>query len=108
MYNGLADLYREQGQFEKAFECIDKAINIYCRTLPKEHPYIAEAYNSKGGIYFIIRDFQSALEWYVKAYNIRMAAYGYDHTETAKSLANIGEIYLEEVKQEEAIEDKVE
>ena len=38
--SGMAVVYRDSGEFERAKECFLAALEIFCQILPEEHLYI--------------------------------------------------------------------
>jgi tetratricopeptide (TPR) repeat protein len=45
-YNGMGEVYRKLGEYEKALEWCQKALAIHEKALGKDHPYTATTYNN--------------------------------------------------------------
>ena len=58
-----------------------------------EHLDTANSYNNIGSIYYELKNDQTALEYYLKALDIREKILGHGHINTANSYYNLGLTY---------------
>ncbi len=93
LLNNIGSVYDKIGDYNKALEFYEKAINIREKVLGTEHPDTATSYNNIGGVYMAISDYNKALEFYEKAINVKIKLLGTEHPDTATSYNNIGLLY---------------
>lgn len=79
------------GNFVKALEYLNKALKIDKQLLGGEHPYTAITYNYFGLLYNEQYDYEKALEFYTKAYNIMNNKLCENHPKTKDVLKSINE-----------------
>jgi tetratricopeptide (TPR) repeat protein len=91
--NNLAMLYRSLGDFPKALFFINKALAIYEKVLPVDHPYFATSYNNISLIYQAMGDIPNALSFANKTLAICEKALPDDHPYFAISYNNLGTLY---------------
>ena len=70
-YNNLGYIKNQQGDNKKAIECSEKALEIFQKTLPANHPSLATSYNNIGLVYDNMGENSKALSFYEKALDIR-------------------------------------
>ena len=90
--DNIGDVYRAQGDNDKALEYYLKALAIREKVLGTEHPDTATSYNNIGWAYRGKDDFATALDYYNKAYHIRKSKLGEKHPSTKESLECINDV----------------
>lgn len=75
-YNNLGTLYYNIGDYKKAQECLEKAMQIDSRLLSDNHPSIAKYLMNLAAIYRRQMDYPNALLAYDKALDIIQSVYG--------------------------------
>ena len=93
-YINIGKLYREQGNFELALDCLSQAVEIQTPKLGNNHNtvicsnyYIADVYVKK-------MEYGSAENILLNTMKIVEEKYGFEHTETALSYYKMGECYM--------------
>jgi len=86
IYNSIAILYQDQGDYEKALTWFFRALEI--DKDPAIYSNIAMTYGKQG-------DLLEALEWNYKAFSIAEEEFGKDDPRTAITYNNLGNIYFE-------------
>ena len=104
LINNLANVYYDQGDYEKALEHYRKALVISERVLGTEHPGTAMTYGNMAGVFKHQGAYEKALEYYKKALVIRERFLGTEHPETAITYNNMAIMYNEQGNYEEAKE----
>jgi CHAT domain-containing protein/tetratricopeptide (TPR) repeat protein len=102
-YNNLGLLYSNE-QPEKALEQYNKALAIYSKIYPLNHPSIGVALNNIGIIERKMGDTETSLSTFEKALNIWNNLYGKNHPNVAFVYANIGESFLQDNNPTKALE----
>ena len=92
-YNNIGVIYYNQGNYAKALEYHEKALDIRERVLGPNHPDTAQSYNNIGLVYYNQGDYAKALEYYGKALDIYERVLGTDHPDTAAAYCNIALVY---------------
>ena len=92
------------GDYKKAVEYHNKAVEINEKTLGKEHPSTATSYNNLGLAYYSKGEYERAIEYYEKALAICEKTLGKEHPSTATSYNNLGLAYYSKGEYERAIE----
>ena len=77
------------GDYPKALEWYQKALEIREKVLGKDHPSTGTTYNNIAGVYDSQGDYPKALEWYQKALNILEKRLGTEHPNTLIVKSNI-------------------
>ena len=88
-YNNIGEVYRAQGDYDKALEYYFTALAIREKVLGTEHPSTATSYNNIGWVYREQGEYAKALDYYTKAHQIRKKKLGDDHPDTKDSLKSI-------------------
>lgn len=92
---GIAELYRDCGEYENALRILEKIRKIREHELGTEHPDTCKNYNDTAMIYFDQTDYNKALEWYRKALKISSEVMGSNHRYIATYSNNIALTYNE-------------
>ena len=93
LYNNIAGVYQDQGNFEKALEYYGKALAIVREVLGEDHSYTADTYNNIAMVYVERGDYKKAQEYYKKALLILKKVPGESHIDLATTYNNIGTMY---------------
>ncbi|CAF1228827.1 unnamed protein product [Adineta steineri] len=92
-YNQLGAVRWSKGNYEKAISYSEKALEIYQKILPSNHPKFATSYNNIGMVYEDMGQSLKAFSSYEKALEIRQKTLPPNHPDFADSYNNIGIIY---------------
>ena len=92
-YNNVGSTYGALGDHRQALEYKLKALAIFARVLPPEHPDLATSYNNVGSTYGALGDHKQALECKLKALGIRERVLPPDHPDLAQSYNNVSATY---------------
>jgi tetratricopeptide (TPR) repeat protein len=87
-------LYFALGQYDAALEYSLRALDIFKRTLPKDHPDLATSYNNAGTAYYQLAQYGAALKHYLKSLGIFKRVLPKDHPGLATGYNNVGLVYL--------------
>jgi len=104
LYNNIANVYSDQGIYEKALNYYEKALSIREKVLGTEHPDTASTYNNIANVYTNQSDYKKALEYYGKALSICEKVLGTEHLYTASTYNNIALVYSNQSDYERALE----
>ena len=88
-YNNIAFVYYNQGEYAKALEWLEKALDIVEKAFGKEHPDTATTYNNTAFVYYNQGEYAKALEWNEKALAIFEKVLGEEHASTKMVRRNI-------------------
>ena len=92
-YNNIGNVYHKLGDYDKALEYHNKALEIKKDVLGEDHPNTAHSYNNIGNVYRNLGDYDKALEYHFKGLEIKKDVLGENHCDTAGSYNNIGLVY---------------
>lgn len=92
-YNNIGVVYSNLGDYDKALEHHNKALEIEKALLGENNSDTANSYNNIGAIYKDLGKYDKALEYGFKALKIRKTTFGKKHPFTAMSYDNIGCVY---------------
>ena len=92
-YNNLGSTYGDLGDHRKALEYKLKALAIWEKVLPGDHPDLATSYNNVGNTYGALGNHNKDLEYQLKALAIWEKALPNDHPSLAASYNNVGGTY---------------
>ena len=81
-YNNMAVVYYEQGDYKKALEYNEKALEINERVLGRDHPDTAKSYYNMAGVYSAQGDNEKALKFNEKALEVFRIRLGENHPYT--------------------------
>lgn len=93
LYNNLAMVYFEQGDYGKAFEYYRRALVIREKVFGKSHPNTAGTYNNLAVFYDVAGEYDKALDYNGKALTVREKVLGKNHLSTATTYHNRAEVY---------------
>ncbi|CAF1202500.1 unnamed protein product, partial [Rotaria sordida] len=93
IYHQLGWVKRNQGQYKEAASFYEMSLKIERKTLPEDHPSLANTYNNIAIVYNDMGDYSKALEFYGKAHKILEKALPPNHPDLATSYNNIGGVY---------------
>ena len=103
LYNNIAGVCIAQGDYFKAWECYQKALEIQVKILGSDHPDTAATYNNIALVYQAQGDYVRALKFYQNALEIREKVHGKEHPDTAMTYNNIAGVYQAQGKYDEAL-----
>lgn len=89
----IAFIFLSQGDYAKALEWYEKALEAREEALGKEHPDTAAACNNVALVYDHQGNYAKALEWYLKALTIKEKVLGKEHPDTADTYNNMAVVY---------------
>ncbi|CAF1092680.1 unnamed protein product [Rotaria sordida] len=92
LYDMMAMAYRQYGMFDKAMEYYQDSLTILKKTLPTEHPSLAQCYNNIGLLFYDRDDPDSAFEYFQMALAIDEPL-GHRHLRLATIYGNLAVIY---------------
>ncbi|CAF1310619.1 unnamed protein product [Adineta ricciae] len=92
-YHQLGYLKNAQGDYKMAIEYYEKALEIWEKTLPSNHPDLATSYNNIGTVYMNMGEYSKALSFYEKALEIWEKTLPSNHPDLATSYNCIGTVY---------------
>ena len=104
LFNEIAFVYNNQGDYPKALEWVQKALKIFEKVLGLEHPNTATSYHNIASVYFRQGDYTKALEWFQKALEIEEKMLGLEHPNTATSYHSIASVYFRQGDYTKALE----
>ena len=84
-YLGIGNVYDSQGQYERALEYYQKALEIDIKVSGQDHLDVAKSYNNIGLVYNTQGKYEEALEYYQKSLDIKIRVVGGDHPDVASS-----------------------
>jgi tetratricopeptide (TPR) repeat protein len=102
--NDLDFSYSALGDYKRALELQQKALEIRRKLFGDKHPDTAMSFNNVGISYGKLGDHKRALEFQQKALEIRRELFGDRHPDTALSFNNLGGIYEEMGDHKRALE----
>ena len=104
MYQLQSGIYRHRGQFDKAQDSIDRALEIKEEIYGRGHPSVAESIEKKVKILHHRGVGAEVKHLIDRALEIRANCYGIDHYEYSHSVHNLGSYYLRLGRYDAAIE----
>ncbi|CAF3818168.1 unnamed protein product [Adineta steineri] len=90
LYHQLGLIKRNQGDYNEALLSYEKALEIYQKFLPEDHPDLATSFNNIGQVYKNMGEYSKALSFYEKSLDIFQKTLPSKHTSLAISYNNIG------------------
>ena len=95
-YYDYASFLHSCGMYDKALECLDKALTVLSRVFDTNHPSFAAIYNYIGNVSCGKGEYETAMVNYVSAYSIYLMEYDDDHPTVASSYNNIANVWYRE------------
>jgi tetratricopeptide (TPR) repeat protein len=74
-YNSLGGAWSSKGEYDKAIEYYEKALQINVRAFGDQHPNLAVDYRSLGGAWSSKGEYDKAIEYYEKALQINVRSF---------------------------------
>lgn len=99
---GDAGIYLNSGDYGKALEMYERALEIEHKIFGEKHAYIAKTYNAIGAVYDGMCEYEEALTWFRRGCEMLEELLGASHTDTAVSYCNVATTYLKQRKYNEA------
>ncbi|CAF1503160.1 unnamed protein product [Adineta steineri] len=93
IYHQLGAIKYSQGKYEKALIFYEKSLAIDQKTLPTNHPHLANSYNNIGAVHADMGNYSKALLSHEKALEIKQQSLPPNHPDLACSYENIGLVY---------------
>ncbi|CAF1098613.1 unnamed protein product [Adineta steineri] len=93
-YHKLGVVNYYQGNCEKAISYYKQGLEVQEKTLPSNHPDLAESFNDIGVVYNNKGEYPKALSSHEKAFEIRQKTLPSNHPDMATSYSNIGNVYI--------------
>ena len=103
-YSNIANLYRDQSQFDKALELHYKALHIRQFLYGDEHENTGDSYNAIGLSYHFLNNYDSAFVYYMKAINIISTENEKNYPLLSSIYGNLGTFYFDKGEYNTAIE----
>ena len=104
LYNNIARVYHDQGNYAKAHQYYEKALEIGEKVLGLNHQIIAIIYNGIGGVYHDQGNYEEAQKYFGKALEIQESVPGEKHLSTAKTYNNMAALCRDEGNYEKALQ----
>ncbi|CAF3958608.1 unnamed protein product [Adineta steineri] len=93
IYHQLGRVKDNQGKYQEAVAFHEKSIEVREKSLPPNHPDLAESYNNIGMVYNHMSDYVKALKFHEKSMQIRKISLPPNHFDLAESYNSIGLLY---------------
>ena len=93
IYNTLAVVKEELGEYAEAIIYSEKSLEIRKRSRPSNHPDLASSYSNIGSVYSKMGDYPKALSFYEKVLVIQQQSLPPNHPDLAPPYNNIGFVY---------------
>jgi tetratricopeptide (TPR) repeat protein len=93
LHHQLGLIKRNQGDYQEALISYQKALEVYQKTLPEDHPDLATSYNNIGQVYNSIGEYSKALSYYQNSLEIYQKTLDSNHPSLAISYNNIGWVH---------------
>lgn len=101
LLGGDADIYLHSGEYGKALELYEQALEMESKIFGEKHLYIAKTYNAIGAVYDGMCEYGEALTWFRRGCEMMEELLGSSHTDTAVSYCNVATTYLKQRKYNE-------
>ena len=92
-----ADQLYNQGQYAAAIPLAEKALAIFEKVLPPEHPNVATTLNNVAALYDALGNYQKAEPLYQRALAICEKVLGLEHPNVALTLNKLAKLYRAQV-----------
>ncbi|MBF0556214.1 MAG: tetratricopeptide repeat protein [Nitrospirae bacterium] len=100
LLNNLGYSFNTLGEYEKAIEYCEKALEIDLASLGDKHPIVARDFNNIGGAWYSLGEHKKSIDYFEKALKIDLVSLGDKYPIVATDYNNIGAAwkYLDEHK----------
>ena len=88
-YHQMGNAYTQKGEYPRAIENFQKALNIRLQYYGEIHPDVAASYYRLGNVYEQLGDLNKAIEYYGKAVAIDEETLGAEHPFTLEDKATL-------------------
>jgi tetratricopeptide (TPR) repeat protein len=103
LYHLLGSIKDDQGDYVQALRFMERALEIYQRTVPSKHPDFITAFNNIAGVYMKMGDHSKAFSYYEKLVEIRERILSSNHPDLAASYSNLGFMFFKKGEYSTAI-----
>lgn len=103
-YIQIAENYRRRGEFDRAIELLNEAVNIGNDKIGKDDPVMAQLYNSFGDVYRKTGQVNKAFDFFNRSLSLVENSSVADSLEMATSFHGLGVVFYLEGNYEQAIE----
>jgi tetratricopeptide (TPR) repeat protein len=91
--NNMGLVFDNQGEYGKALEWYQRALDGCEKTLGKDHPSTLDTVNNMGLVFDNQGEYGKALEWYQRALDGKEKTLGKDHPSTLDTVNNMGSVF---------------
>ena len=91
--NNLGTALKNSGDFEKALECYQQALDIRVRLLGEQDANVGSSYCNLANVYNNLGQYDAALQYYEKDMQITIPVLGSDDTNCATTYHNMASVY---------------
>ncbi len=102
--NNLGAAWKEKGNYDKAIEYYEKALNSDLKNFGEDHPNVATYRNNLGSTWKAKGEYDKAIEYYEKALKSDLKNFGENHQKVATRWNNLGEAWRAKGEYDKAIE----
>jgi tetratricopeptide (TPR) repeat protein len=92
-YHGLGEIKYQQGDYQEALSFYERALEIFEKSHPANHPSLASSYNNIGLVYTDMGEYSKALSSHERALEVRQKSLPPNHPSLATHYNNIGLVY---------------
>ncbi|MFC5471584.1 tetratricopeptide repeat protein [Cohnella suwonensis] len=101
-YNNIAVLYQQMGKYKEALAAFQKSLHLYSNLNDAEE-FIVQTKSNIGAVYFLLGEFENAIQILRETISIEESLYGYSHINLANQYNNYAEALKEIGQYEEAL-----
>ena len=101
--NNLGAAWNAKGNYDKAIEYYEKALNSDLKNYGEDHPNVATYRNNLGATWKAKGEYDKAIEYYEVALNSDLKNFGENHPKVATRWNNLGEVWRAKGKYDKAI-----
>lgn len=101
--NNLGAAWNAKGNYDKAIEYYEKALNSDLKNYGEDHPNVATYRNNLGATWKAKGEYDKAIEYYEMALNSDLKNFGENHPKVATRWNNLGEVWRAKGKYDKAI-----
>lgn len=102
-HNRLANVYKNQGNYDQALRYYRQALDINEQVLGEDHPNTLTTYNNTAIVYSSQGEYDMALALFGKTLAVREKVLGTDHSETGVIYHNMATVYYAQGNFEKAL-----